>query len=789
MEIEKELISIDRCLSHRPGIIPYVEFNGVDSSIFNVDMGSPNGNFGQYVCDFTFREGFYSSENSVGISLLKSSEKSRLRYLDVIRRYNYCQEQIRNGVYVKKWQTEEVISITTTCEPFSDNSNVTTKLITKWKPINLCDTTLGMYDFTPVNVDDFTKIGDMYTYTGNENIPEDEYILIIPNYEKVMLYENLWNTWWESGGMDANTAKDRAFGGIYSLISSEYQTGYFIFCRDIDRFVIGRVATPCSITGSLVPNFVYYTEIFDRKAWFTAHSGVTMDAINKPNGKTDYIIDEWEKRGGGDFYDFLNTITIVYPVYTNNIIEGVYFNYSPPKITIDTVILNEIGEEWMYTPYEFSLIDSSPSGMVEPYTVELNTTYGSALTPSFIAFEDGSNFVESKLETLESNKTVQVSDSIRGVFDEFETDGQLFSVTYCTGTVETVRTYTSGYDITYVNVMIDGAISVISGTSCVHVEMIDETNGNPPSNTYDMLFGVNAIEESTTTSKPTITNKNDASGRTIQVLATWDETTVTTYEWWGANEIDDSLPCGDGEDIKPSERKYRNATIVSCAPYVIGSYIPGDTFYIMARYRNGRYGQSNILSNNGTVYSLSIPYVIYERLNSSTFDDGSVVYDTVIDTTDSVDGNTIIIEYALGVTDGKDINTSGIHYREEFPITKNKKEIVPIDGVYMGELYYDYLDMDAVSTYVYSSEYGKSRMVRKAALTGMEVGSIWTESGAVKTMLFTKDSSESLQNEPKFKIEMSFNRGNAAAWEKHFKLSECNTMEDLEKYGNNYFNL
>ena len=453
------------------------------------------------------------------------------------------------------------------------------------------------------------------------------------------------------------------------------------------------------------------------------------------------------------------------------------------------MILNEIGEEWMYTPYEFSLIDSAPSGMVKPYTVELNATYGSALTPSFVTFEDGSNFVESKLETLESNRTVQVSDSIRGVFGEFETDGQLFSVTYCSGTVDTVRTYTSGYNITYVNVMMDGSISVISGTSCVHVEMINETNGNPPPNTYDMLFGVNAIEESTTTSEPSITIKTDASGRTIQVLATWNETTVTTYEWWGADEIDDSLPCGDGEEIKPSERKYRNATIVSCAPYVIGSYVPGNTFYIMARYRNGRYGQSNILSNDGTVYSLSMPYVIYERLNSTTFDDGSVVYDTVIDVTDSVDGNTRIIEYALGLTEGKDINASGIHYREEFPIVKNKKEIVPIDGVYMGELYYDYLDMDAVSTYVYSSEYGKSRMVRKAALTGMEVGSIWTESGAVKTMLFTKDSSESLQNEPKFNIEMSFNRGNAAAWEKHFKLSECNTMEDLEKYGNNYFNL
>lgn len=789
MEIEKELISVDKCLSHRPGIIPYVEFNGVNSSIFNVDMGSSNGNFGQYVCDFTFREGYYSASNSIGVNVLRSREKSRLRYLDVIRWYNYSQEQIRNGIYAKKWETEEVVSVSTTCGPFEDDVATDVSIVPKWKPVDICNTDLGMYDFTPVNINDFIKTGDMYAYDGNGDIPEDEYILMIPNYEEVMYYDTKWESWWGDSGVDANTAKDKAFGGIYSLISSEYKTNHFIFCRDMDRFVIGRVATPCDITGSKVPNFVYYTEIFDRKMWFVENSAATMNAISNPDTKTEYIIEEWNNRGGGDFYDFLNTITIIYPVYINNIVEGIYFNYSPPIIDINTVIVNEVGEEWMYVPYEFSLINSVPYGMVKPYSVDLNEMHGSTLTPSFITFEDGSNFVESKLETLESNKTVQVSDSIRGVFDEFETDGQLFSVTYCTGTVNTVRTYTSGYNITYVNVMMNGAISVISGTSCVHVEMIDETNGNPPSNTYDMLFGVNAIDESTTASKPSITLKKDASGRTIQVLATWNETTVTTYEWWGANEIDDSLPCGDGEDIKPSERKYRNATIVSCAPYVIGSYVPGNTFYIMARYRNGRYGQSNILSNDGTVYSLSIPYIIYERLNTTTFDDGSVVYDTVIDTTDSVDGNTRIIEYALGVTEGKDINTSGIHYREEFPIIKNKKEIVPIDGVYMGELYYDYLDMDAVSTYVYSSEYGKSRMVRKAVLTGMEVGSIWTESGAVKTMLFTKDSSESLQNEPKFKIEMSFNRGNAAAWEKHFKLSECNTMEDLEKYGNNYFNL
>ena len=45
------------------------------------------------------------------------------------------------------------------------------------------------------------------------------------------------------------------------------------------------------------------------------------------------------------------------------------------------------------------------------------------------------------------------------------------------------------------------------------------------------------------------------------------------------------------------------------------------------------------------------------------------------------------------------------------------------------------------------------------------------------------------KEEPKYNINLTYNRGNAAAWENHFKLSECNTLEDLENYGNNFFNL
>jgi hypothetical protein len=64
-----------------------------------------------------------------------------------------------------------------------------------------------------------------------------------------------------------------------------------------------------------------------------------------------------------------------------------------------------------------------------------------------------------------------------------------------------------------------------------------------------------------------------------------------------------------------------------------------------------------------------------------------------------------------------------------------------------------------------------------------------TESSYYNVPLFTKEGTETMYFEPKIDVDISFNRGNASAWDKHFKLSECNTMQDLKNYGNNTFNL
>ena len=79
--------------------------------------------------------------------------------------------------------------------------------------------------------------------------------------------------------------------------------------------------------------------------------------------------------------------------------------------------------------------------------------------------------------------------------------------------------------------------------------------------------------------------------------------------------------------------------------------------------------------------------------------------------------------------------------------------------------------------------------VRMANIIKMIRGEVWKNGLYVDIPLFTKEISDSLTTIPKIDVDITFNRGNAAGWEKYFKLSECNTMKDLENYGNNFFNL
>lgn len=60
---------------------------------------------------------------------------------------------------------------------------------------------------------------------------------------------------------------------------------------------------------------------------------------------------------------------------------------------------------------------------------------------------------------------------------------------------------------------------------------------------------------------------------------------------------------------------------------------------------------------------------------------------------------------------------------------------------------------------------------------------------SIKTPIYKEEALNGIKADINVKINFSVDRGTVASREMHYKLSECNTLEDMENYGNNYFNL
>ena len=800
MDRISKTICIDNSRSHRNGLLPFVRFGG-GGTIEEASTEGTNGNYGQYVCDFTIYSG--------------KTEYARLRYLDVIKKYNFTQEQIRNGIFVKKYVIKQDELTKLNCEEgtsaiTSEDLNI---FITDFDERN----TKPTYEFCPLDSQYFYEKNGYYAYEqplkyaeiegkNDDELTDDEKALkekieniesfidseklfiILPNYDDVIKYNKEWNEWWQENFKDEGWEAD-IFDGYEP---NENISAEFKFCYDVDSYILGRVEVVYSgNTGSKVPNYVYYTEIGDRIKWFEGNSGVTASAYENSSKETEWLIKQWEERGGGDFYNFLTGITYTDKWQTNKEvpINGRIFKYSPPLLNLEAIINAEIENEYLFIPYEYSIVNN----LKENAVCEYSATSVSNLKPQFITYDSAHTVkVESQLQTLIDPMAVQVYRDIFGSFEYFDESGvtgQMFECTYKEGISDPphIVCYHSGKTVVYqFNESGEkiGQYEVLSGKTCV-----DEKSEKCPkpsnSNAY-ICYATKVKEEFVEVSNTDIKVNKNETGETYNCY--WSASTTSTYEWWECESAStEGLICADGEDVKSGEKKYRNVTILSCIDSLVGKKNVGDKYYVLARFNNGNEGPETICSR-GKIHSLKIPYIPGKELNIVSYEDGTEVYDKVVSRTPKEDQGVIEIEYVKGVTRGLEDST-GMHYKDAINYTSNNFDIVPIDGVYPSELYYDALDIEKSKETVFSNEYVLNRKALRSEIIGMEVGAQWTGEGAVSASLFTKDGAEGLQEEPKYNINMLYNRGNAAAWENHFKLSECNTMEDLENYVNNCFNL
>ena len=488
--------------------------------------------------------------------------------------------------------------------------------------------------------------------------------------------------------------------------------------------------------------------------------------------------------------------------------------------TIDIPILlddNTLSDELYYT-YEYTL-----SGT--PTTINLNGENFSGINGeeiTYYPYEDENVYevktftddilVDSKLSYLISEKAQYAADGIFGIYETFNSSGGcLFNCVFKKNTSSTPQCFSSAITITkyYSGETEDNLVeystykNIVTGKT---EEIAPIFNGNTGI-TGDRIVLPRKLTSNIHTTFTSGTSEwslelNNIFYKTGETITNISAITYYNYEWWECiKETKDinQITCADGEEVKSGEAKYRNITLLSCIPSFVAEPKDGDFFYFLAKNDNGPIVTGNTIIDVGQPIVLRIPYEVGSFKNIVSIDENTKICDYIEST--SVSGDFITILYRLGASLMKkneefilDNEHPGILYKEILKYSSGIKEKVFIDGIYEGELYYDKIDYEFTKKSFYNEIYKQTLYTNQANIVSMEVGCVdmmTTKDNSGKTipLLITKDGGEGLQESPEYDINVIFNRGAGAAWEHHFKLSECNTIDDLKKYGNNYFNL
>ena len=862
MDKIKKVINIDMCRSHRNGLLPFVRYGG--NVIEDIDITDGNGNYGQYVCDFTIFSG--TGENK--------KEISRFRYNDLLNNYDIVEQSLKDSIYVKKnihtqtnitfvdcggdeeskskKEEEKIESIV-----FSITDNLNDELdeneITIYDDVTPLDLLYFNFDGKFFNFNKWEEYEEIKNKTEDTLTDEEvkikthvdlinncKYFILVKKYDLVKSINNKWERWWKDNFKADGEWRNLIFDGYKKLNYPILKHDIFNFYFDVNLYILGKIEVPAKYDGLQIPYFVYYVNHNNLVNWFETNSAATVSAYESKSEDRKWEITLWEDKGGGDFYDFLKENQPLWQTFKKDIMgdKGKYFSYTSPYMSIETLINVETDFETLYDVYEYSAINNMLQGVVKPYSplsindieyaryvynsdteeieyancyylkntidkeivdgveytkVSSDSIKTTGLTKQWLCLSANTlgGYCESKLNTLEVPTAKVIFGNTKGVFKVFDDDnpqkGQMFKCTFCSGRSETpkVESFYSATVITYViNENGEKEVSNVYNEPSKRLGSLEE---EPPHTNAYQILNVKNIGYSAGTQTAFTENVMEISSRTEYQ---WSSITWTEYSWWECEKIDgDNKVCADGEYVEPNtDDKYRNVSVLSCIEDVVGQCKYGEYFCLLARFDNGNTEmEGKAITEEGNIKTITIPYKKDEKMNICTYDNGDIVYDKVISIDEEPNGYVRIV-YAKGITSGDEESTSGVHYEEILPYTPRKKGVIPIDGVYMAEVYYDELGNEKYNELVYNEEYKLLRKTYRAKILGMEICTQWTEDSAVDAMLITKDGSEGLQTTPKYQINLLYNRGNASSWENHFKLSECNTLEDLENYGNNFFN-
>lgn len=220
-------------------------------------------------------------------------------------------------------------------------------------------------------------------------------------------------------------------------------------------------------------------------------------------------------------------------------------------------------------------------------------------------------------------------------------------------------------------------------------------------------------------------------------------------------------------------------------------------------------GLSNGECVNVNIYrTVSIDAIVQAMLSGASTDDSYYFYVKYKNDKETP----MKIPFTVGVVDGNGISNisydsdfvtfeysyNDIQYKETYKYNTGQTMEIVLDGYENITIYYNEIDYDFTKQTIYNKHYDLYREGNLADIVQYREGHVWRDDKSngyvasaetINAPIFKEEYLLGISSTFKADVNVTINRGNAAAFERHFKLSECNTMEDLENYGNNIFNL
>ena len=773
MDYIKKTISIEGARTRTQGLLPYFEFGKVyeqhsGDTCYTMSelgletaIGKENGNWGQFVANPCFLV-----------------EKGKT-YDTMLHNYYEMLNMVRNGVKLRRVETKEgqIIFI---------------------EDLEVCGTEpTGLTDFAAYDQNDFYAIENesvrketRYVYHSNEQIQGD-FIVLINDFEHFIKCAAYLDNVTLPAGLS---------------VGGDVHTKWASYCDVVDVF-IGHINIPANIYNEhiKVPKAMSCADVESYIEWLTNYP-LSADCCNTRL---------WEDMGGNDMLEFLNNTGKTKCQQYSSIIEGLdRFGISYLEVPLlltqnftDVGVLTNVDgvgyeENDPNRPHNKSsetgfTIDSITMGQTR---LQYPTTEEYEQNPSAWTNDSGYTrkpiVVESLLKTLRSpKKYVDDRDNVLpGLFQKYNNQaGEMFVCLKGDPKYYQLRTSSStiGEETRYYVVYEEN--SSISDADI-------KGQGNFKTS-YDPVFAgpFNTEQEAQAilNEEETKYNNDDTSNeyRICVVAAAWVMSAITSEpkdcinaDGEPSSEVKYTL--SQDQNYSTAERKYFRTITTPYAGIRIAMTEEEETGELDAAYTHYFF---MVKYNNSSATPMTLPYEPGNVANLYCDESGKCRGDIILSV--STNGNTFEVTYAIGADLSVDsegncsYNGGGDIYYEKYAYDPAHVDYVALDGVDNVPVWSQYIDFEGSAKEFYSPRLNLFRTGNTANIIEMTTGDIWNGDYSYDAHLTKEEYLLNFSSPPMVDIDVTIDRGGASAFENHYKLAECNTIQDLEDYGNNFFNI